>query len=64
MYSPKEIYHFMNSSELESIINESFHKRHMEDDNKKSPFDNPESIIFLEWLIDHNYIIALYRFDH
>ena len=36
----------------------------MEDDEKKSPFDNPESIIFLEWLIDHNYIIALYRSDH
>lgn len=33
----------------------------MESDDIKSPFNDPESIIFLEWLIDHNYIIAEYR---
>lgn len=33
----------------------------MEDENIKSPFNDPELIIFLEWLIDHNYVIAEYR---
>jgi hypothetical protein len=42
-------------------MNETFYKRHMETSEKPSPFDDPESIIFLEWLIDHNYIIAEYR---
>jgi len=63
MYSPRSIYHFMTSTGFRSIMNESFYKRHMESDDKKSPFDDPESIIFLEWLIDHNYIIAEYRGD-
>lgn len=61
MYSPKAIFEFMTSQEFHSIMNQSFYKRHMESDDNKSPFDNPESIIFLEWLIDHNYIIAEYR---
>jgi hypothetical protein len=64
MYSPREIYQFMTSIGFRSIMNESFYKRHMETEEHKSPFDNPESIIFLEWLIDHNYVIAEYRSDH
>lgn len=63
MYSPREIYNFMTSEWFRSIMNESFYKRHMESDDIKSPFNDPESIIFLEWLIDHNYIIAEYRWD-
>lgn len=35
----------------------------MESDDIESPFNDPEEIIFLEWLIDHNYIIAEYRHD-
>lgn len=61
MYSPKQIFDFMTSVGFHSIMNESFYKRHMESEKHKSPFDDPESIIFLEWLIDHNYIIAEYR---
>ncbi len=64
MYSPREIYQFMTSSGFRSIMNESFYKRHMEQEDKKSPFDDPELIIFLEWLIDHNYVIAEYRGDN
>ena len=63
MYSPREIYTFMSSSAFRSIMNESFYKRHMETSERPSPFDDPESIIFLEWLIDHNYVIAEYRSD-
>ena len=64
MYSPREIYQFMTSEWFRSIMNESFYKRHMESEDARSPFNDPESIIFLEWLIDHNYIIAEYRSDH
>ena len=63
MYSPKAIFDFMISPGFHSIMNESFYKRHMESEDHKSPFDDPESIIFLEWLIDHNYIIAEYSGD-
>ncbi len=35
----------------------------MESDDIMSPFNDAESIIFLEWLIDHNYIIAEFRHD-
>ena len=61
MYSPKAIFDFMTSPGFQSIMNQSFYKRHMESDDIRSPFDDPESIILLEWLIDHNYIIAEYR---
>ncbi len=64
MYSPREVFQFLTSSELREIIGISFYKRHMESDTTESPFNDAESIIFLEWLIDHNYIIAEYRHDH
>ena len=35
----------------------------MESSDIQSPFNNPEKILLLEWLIDHNYIIAEYRND-
>lgn len=61
MYSPYEIYHFMTSKEFRSIMNQSFYKRHMEREDIPSPFQNPAQILFLEYLIDQNYIIAEYR---
>lgn len=33
----------------------------MESEKHKSLFDDPESIIFLEWFIEQNYIITEYR---
>lgn len=63
MYSPREIFHFLTSPHFREIIGTSFYKRHMESDSTTSPFNDAESIIFLEWLIDHNYIIAEYRHD-
>lgn len=35
----------------------------MESKSEQSPFNDAEKIFFLEWLIDHNYIIAEYRHD-
>lgn len=64
MYSPREIYHFMTSREFRSIMNQSFYKRHMDSDDIPSPFADPSRILFLEYLIDQNYIIAEYRNDH
>jgi hypothetical protein len=64
LYSPRQIFRFLTSTELKSILNKSFYKRHMESDDTESPFNDPEEILFLEWLIDHNYIIAEYRHDH
>lgn len=61
MYSPYEIYHFMTSKEFRSIMNQTFHKRHMEREDIPSPFQDPAQILFLEYLIDQNYIIAEYR---
>ncbi len=63
MYSPREIFHFLTSSKFREIIGTTFYKRHMESDDIMSPFNDAESIIFLEWLIDHNYIIAEFRHD-
>lgn len=63
MYSPRQIFLFLTSPEFREILGTSFYKRHMESDDIESPFNDPESIIFLEWLIDHNYIIAEYRHD-
>ena len=63
MYSPREIFDFLTTAEFREIVSIAFYKRHMESDDIKSPFNDPEKIIFLEWLIDHNYIIAEYRHD-
>ena len=63
MYSPREIFNFLSSAEFRKIVGTSFYKRHMESDSIKSPFNDAELIIFLEWLIDHNYIIAEFRHD-
>lgn len=60
-YSPRQIFSFLTDASFRDIIGKSFYKRHMESDDTESPFNDPESIIFLEWLIDHNYIIAEYR---
>ena len=64
MYSPHEIYTFLTSSDLKSVLGKSFYKRHMEDDAIVSPFDTPEEIFMLEYLIASGYIIAEYRNDH
>lgn len=63
MYNPHEIYSFLTSQDLKSILGKSFYKRHMEDDAIKSPFDTPEEIYMLEHLIANGYIIAEYRND-
>ncbi len=63
MYSPREIFTFLTAPEFREIVGVSFYKRHMESDDIESPFNDPEEILFLEWLIDHNYIIAEYRHD-
>ncbi|GAB0174665.1 MAG: hypothetical protein HHAS10_05440 [Candidatus Altimarinota bacterium] len=64
MYSPREIYHFLTSEGLKSVLGKSFYKRHMEDDNRESPFDTPDEIFLLEFLIAGGYLIAEYRSDH
>lgn len=64
MYSPRSIYKFMTSHEFRSIMNVTFYKRHMENWEKESPFHDARKILILEWLIDQNYIIAEYRWDH
>lgn len=61
MYSPKEIYAFLQSSDFRSILGKSFYKRHMESVDIESPFDTPEEIFMLEYLISSGYIIAEYR---
>lgn len=53
----------MTSKEFRSIMNQSFYKRHMDSDDIPSPFADPAQILFLEYLIDQNYIIAEYRSD-
>ena len=63
MYSPREIYTFLQSPDLRAILSRSFYKRHMEDDDKESPFDTPEEIFLLEYAIASGYIIAEYRSD-
>jgi hypothetical protein len=63
MYSPREIYTFLTSDDLRSVIGKSFFKRHMESDDIKSPFDTPGEIYMLEHLIASGYIIAEYRND-
>ena len=64
MYNPREIYSFLISPDLRSVIGKSFYKRHMESDETESPFDTPEEIFMLEYLIANGYIIAEYRSDH
>lgn len=61
MYSPREIYSFLISPDLKSVLGRSFYKRHMEDDAIVSPFDTPEEIFMLEYAIASGYIIAEYR---
>lgn len=61
MYSPREIYHFLESKDFRAIIGKTFYKRHMESDDMRSPFDTPEEIFLLEHLIISGYIIAEYR---
>ncbi len=63
MYSPHSVFRFLDSKEFREILNKSFYKRHMESDDRESPFNDAEKIFFLEWLIDHNYLIAEYRHD-
>ena len=63
MYSPREIYHFMMGADFRSILGQSFYKRHMESREIVSPFDTPEEIFTLEYLISSGYIIATYRND-
>ena len=61
MYSPREIYHFMMGADFRSILGQSFYKRHMESREIVSPFDTPEEIFTLEYLISSGYVIAEYR---
>lgn len=63
MYSPREIATFLESPDFRSVIGKSFYKRHMESDTIVSPFDTPEEIYILEYLIKEGYIIAEYRSD-
>jgi hypothetical protein len=53
----------MKSEDFRSVLNVGFYKRHMEDVNKKSPFDTAEEIFLLEYIINQGYIIASYRND-
>lgn len=64
MYSPREIYRFMTDREFQRIMNKKFYKRHMDTEELDSPFQDPAKILFLEYLIDQNYIHAKYRNDH
>ncbi len=61
MYSPREMYQFMTSPDFRSILGKSFYKRHMESSDIQSPFDTPEEIYILEYLISSGYVIAEYR---
>ena len=61
LYSPHEVYTFLQSPDLTSVLEKKFHKRHMESDAIESPFDTPEEIFLLEYLIASGYLIALYR---
>ena len=61
LYSPHEIALFLDSKDFRSVIGKSFYKRHMESDDIVSPFDTPEEIYLLEYLIREWYIIAEYR---
>ncbi len=63
MYSPHSIYRFMKSQDFRAVLNIWFYKRHMEDTEKKSPFDTAEEIFLLEYLIKEWYVIASYRND-
>jgi hypothetical protein len=51
MYSPREVFRFLESDDLRSVLGQTFHKRHMESRDIKSPFDTPEEIFLLESLI-------------
>lgn len=53
----------MKSEDFRAVLNVWFYKRHMEDADKKSPFDTAEEIFLLEYLINQWYVIASYRND-
>ena len=53
----------MMGADFRSILGKSFYKRHMESHEIVSPFDTPEEIFALEYLISSGYIIAAYRND-
>ena len=63
VYSPREIHTFLRSSDLRNVLGRRFHKRHMESKEIQSPFDTPEEIFLLEYLISKGYLIAEYRND-